>query len=97
MPAHTLIKIDAPTLCALACHAGVDSQLLWRLCVHVDRDLPLTPSVVARYIGRSVSIEFWYTMGRDAITERNLRAVVRHQVWAEQRDVFDRLVSAATR
>ena len=53
--------------------------------------------MVARYIGRSVSIEFWYTMGRDAITERNLRAVVRHQVWAEQRDVFDRLVSAATR
>ena len=25
---HTLSKIDAPTLCALACYAGVDLQLL---------------------------------------------------------------------
>ena len=32
----------------------------------------------------------------DAITERDLRAVVRHRGWAEQRGVFHRLVNALT-
>ena len=33
--------------------------------------------------------------GRDSITERDLRAVVRHRAWVEQRRAFDRLLRDA--
>ena len=51
----------------------------------------LAPDIVGRLLG-------WTTeAGRDPITERDLRAVLRHRGWSDQREVFDHLVTAPAR